>query len=86
LVKNSGIPLPAKVATVAITAGLTALSTTVAGLAASNMMNNVSQVVDLAEEQAAQSVFNKPSLDGRAPSPDPDGSSTTTLFSPADES
>jgi len=83
IVKNSGMPLPAKIATIAITAGLTSLATTVAGSAASNMADNVSQVVELAEEQAANSVFNKPLPDGRAPSPEGVGS---TMFSPADES
>jgi hypothetical protein len=82
LVKNSPMPLPAKVATVAITAGLTTLATGTAGHAAASMADNMSQFVDFAEEQAANSVFNKPLPEGRAPSPEGTGS---TMFSPLDE-
>jgi hypothetical protein len=74
LVKNSPMPLPAKVATVAITAGLTTFATTTAVAAADSLM-------DFAEEQAANSAFNKDLPDGRAPSPEGTGS---TMFSPAD--
>lgn len=38
--------------------------------------------MDFAEEQAANSAFNKDLLDGRAPSPEGTGS---TMFSPLDE-
>jgi hypothetical protein len=66
------MPLPAKVATVAITAGLTTFSTTTAVAAANSLM-------EFAEEQAANSAFNKDLPNEWAPSPEGNG-----MFSPLD--